>query len=335
MAGMVEPPAASWSEAVGEADWIRERLTPFAAHVVASVVPGGFEAYARVLHPAAVFAPGEGPPVRWRDVAAWSGTSVRSDTQYHSIALPPTRPAGEAPWKGQHGPSIGTLYPPDVLVLAELLRAATRTPEHCFLCVWEGYGWEGHWLIPRRREPSELIPGPVPEPVLRAPRVRLPNRDYLLYTGCVEDAVTSALFGHVLHQPANLWWPEDRAWCVASEIDLPWTYVGGSAAVIERVLADPRIEAVPATVDDPVTRVEEWVRAWVDAGVAALLATGEATITTSMGTLEASLERPGRFRSGALQCGRGGWSLPPSNEAGLRRTLSAYLTHAVIGLVGG
>jgi hypothetical protein len=25
----------------------------------------------------------------------------------------------------------------------------------------------------------------------------------------------------------NPWWPEDRAWCVATEIDLPYTYVGG------------------------------------------------------------------------------------------------------------
>ena len=25
----------------------------------------------------------------------------------------------------------------------------------------------------------------------------------------------------------NLWWPDDRAWCVASEIDLDYTLVGG------------------------------------------------------------------------------------------------------------
>ncbi|MDQ2942123.1 MAG: hypothetical protein M3R21_00435, partial [Candidatus Dormibacteraeota bacterium] len=51
----------------------------------------------------------------------------------------------------------------------------------------------------------------------------------------------------------NLWWPEDRAWCVASEIDHPYSYVGGSSALIKEVLADPAIEAVPASVGDGIT----------------------------------------------------------------------------------
>ena len=28
----------------------------------------------------------------------------------------------------------------------------------------------------------------------------------------------------------NLWWPADRAWRVASDIDLPSTYLGGTRA---------------------------------------------------------------------------------------------------------
>jgi hypothetical protein len=42
----------AWSDQTRQASWIGERLAPFDAHVVTSVVPGGFEGYARVLHPA-------------------------------------------------------------------------------------------------------------------------------------------------------------------------------------------------------------------------------------------------------------------------------------------
>jgi hypothetical protein len=48
----------------------------------------------------------------------------------------------------------------------------------------------------------------------------------------------------------NLWWPEDRAWCVASEIDHSYSYVAGSAELINELLAHPDLEAVPARITD-------------------------------------------------------------------------------------
>jgi hypothetical protein len=50
--GVELPDGAAWSDAVEEAAWIGERLAPAGACRVTSVVPGGFDAYARVLHPA-------------------------------------------------------------------------------------------------------------------------------------------------------------------------------------------------------------------------------------------------------------------------------------------
>ena len=76
----------------------------------------------------------------------------------------------------------------------------------------------------------------------------MPDREYLLYTGQAEDVTAPGLLGDDLpgeDQTANLSWPDDRAWCVASEIDLGWSYVGGQAGLIEQVLADERIEALP------------------------------------------------------------------------------------------
>jgi hypothetical protein len=339
MARVAAVPEARWSGTVGEAAWIGERLAPFEAHRVASVIPGGFEACARVLHPAGGGPAGDGPVVRWRDVAAWSGGSVDRLTQFHSIALPPVRPPGEPPWRGR-GPLQGTPHPPDAVALAQLLGPATSTPERCLFCLWDGYGWErGTSLLTRHGEAPVRLPGPIPERVLTGPRVRLPRRDYLLYTGPVEAVIATALLGERHRQAANVWWPADRAWCVASEIDLAWTYVGGTAAAIDRLLADPRLEAVPAAADDPLTRVEEWVQRWVDAGAETLLATGQATIATSMGTIEAVLERPRGRRPGRLRIhgdGRGSDGVVRhAGSEGLRRTVSVHLTHAVIELVGG
>jgi hypothetical protein len=333
------PAGAAWSDAVGEADWIGERLAPFDARQVASVVPGGFDAYARVLHPAEDPVDGD-RLVRWAEVAAWSGTPLRADAQFHTIALPPVRPERDAPWSGQ-GPRQGELYPPDAEALAGIARDWTTTPERCWFCLWDGYG-AGTLLTPPG-EPSVPLPDPVPAPVRHGPRVRLPNRDYLLYTGPVEAVLTTdPLPGG--DQAANLWWPADRAWCVASEIDLAWTYVAGPVGLIERVLADTRIEALPAGPGDPTARVEDWVTGWAADAAAALLSEGEATITTSRGTVEAWLEHPSWPRRGTLRTrssGENGVSgsgeRPLSHRDGekLRDEITMDLTCEVIGLVGG
>ena len=47
-------------------------------------------------------------------------------------------------------------------------------------------------------------------------------------------------------QSANLWWPDDRAWFVATDVDLMTTYVGGSAACIADLLAADGLEAPPS-----------------------------------------------------------------------------------------
>ena len=44
--------APRWSSDVHQADWIGPRLAPWDGDTAAIVVPAGFAAYARVLHPA-------------------------------------------------------------------------------------------------------------------------------------------------------------------------------------------------------------------------------------------------------------------------------------------
>jgi hypothetical protein len=77
------------------------------------------------------------------------------------------------------------------------------------------------------------------------PRVRAYARDYFLFAGPLRAVVP--LFD-LWEQSPSLWWPDDRAWCVATEIDGFSTYVGGSRECIDRVLGSLYLEAIEVTV---------------------------------------------------------------------------------------
>ncbi|MHB8312801.1 MAG: hypothetical protein ACYDD0_05815 [Candidatus Dormibacteria bacterium] len=79
------------------------------------------------------------------------------------------------------------------------------------------------------------------------PKVELPGGRYLLFKGPIEGALA---FSEPSFQTPNLWWPSDHSWCVASEIDLGWTYVGGATGLIQDLLHDRSLEAVPVEPDD-------------------------------------------------------------------------------------
>jgi hypothetical protein len=110
--------------------------------------------------------------------------------------------------------------------LATILAAHTRTPDSCWFAVWEGFASLDHRH-------------------LAAPTLSIPHRNLFLLHGTVGDVVTTLAHVDWIYQSPNLWWPDDRAWCVATEIDFTWTYVGGSVACIEQVLDDPELEALP------------------------------------------------------------------------------------------
>jgi hypothetical protein len=159
----------------------------------------------------------------------------------------------------------------------------------------------------------------------------------------VDAALATAGLGGE-HQVANLWWPQDRAWCVATEIDLAWTYVGGPAGLIGQLLAETRIEALPAAPDGELGGIEDWVTARAERTADQLLSGGEATVTTSRGTLRAALERPGQLTPGMLLVqttgdngvtGSSSTRLSRRSEQDLREEISQRLARDIIELVGG
>jgi hypothetical protein len=89
--------------------------------------------------------------------------------------------------------------------------------------MWEGFGGLENTVVPER--------------------LALPNRNYLLYSGPVDRALESPM--DPVDQSPNLWWPEDRAWFVGTEIDFDSTFVGGHDRLIAALVTDDRLEALP------------------------------------------------------------------------------------------
>jgi hypothetical protein len=230
------------------ADWIAEGVGPFGSGV-GSLVPAGFAAYARILHPAVSRG---GMPVRWDTVAAWSGGTVHPRAQFEAIAR--RRPAvaiEQAPF--DQPPPVGRLPEPILAGLCDVLATHTRTPGRCWFCLWDGYGWVAGSSSFDTLGGGTPIPPAFDRATIEGPRVRLPEREYLLFEGPLDAASEMGwwLNGRLVRpQSPNLFWPDDRAWWVATEIDLDSTFIGGSEALIDAMLRDARWEAWPAQPTD-------------------------------------------------------------------------------------
>ena len=54
-------------------------------------------------------------------------------------------------------------------------------------------------------------------------------------------------------QSANIIWPGNRSWCIATEIDWDSTLVAGTAQMADAILADTRLEAFAVDYEDDLT----------------------------------------------------------------------------------
>ena len=103
------------------------------------------------------------------------------------------------------------------------LASYTTTPATGFAAIWEGWG---------------------PNSAPQAPRVEIPNRAMLLFTGPVEalrDAPALAWYGSaagINQGPGpHLVWPEDQAWCLACEVDEEIEFTVGCSVDASQALA--------------------------------------------------------------------------------------------------
>lgn len=229
---MTAHPAAAAD--VTPAAWLAPRLSGWGT--VTSVVPAGYPAYARVLHPV-------DDDVRWAEVAERTGRRVHPLVQWHRL-VGSTDSSGATDAEGR-SPRTGELEPVSLAALLRVLRGYTATPDECWFCLWEGWGWLPGHPSAAVLGSSEPQPPAFPPEVLSGPRVRLPGRDHLLFAGSLESALA---IGHwprpdwFLPQSPQLMWPGDHAWCLGTEIDFDSTLVAGSRALVDELLASDALE---------------------------------------------------------------------------------------------
>ena len=204
-------------------DWVRDGIRPFfigPGTTVRSFLPP-FPSAARILHPAHLQG---GGPIDWASVAALSARPMSPVSRWESIARDPRVVE----------PEPGRLAEEVVEPILAVLARHTSARDRCAFGIWNGYG-----------SLAQRHPG--------VPRLVLPNRTYLMFEGPLE-AVMDLVFGDP-GQPPNIWWPGDRAWCVATDIDAHSTYVGGSRECVAALL-DTGLEAFRVSVDARVDRDE-------------------------------------------------------------------------------
>jgi hypothetical protein len=247
------------------------------------VVPHGYEAYARVFHPATRDRPagtgtwhGHDRPtssaidvehVSWSCVAKAFGTSMHPLAQFHRITGPQSAEYREvidaAGWRYGE-PRPGNL---DVHVLARvatILCRHTASPDSGVAAVWEGWGGlaspagysrlslvDADSAAPAPSSGADGGSGLLPAAVANGPRLELPGRAHFLFS---EAPIRFASPGWARTAPWTLdahWpqspsliWPADRAWTLVTEIDFDSTIIGGSQNLISEIVADPGIEAL-------------------------------------------------------------------------------------------
>jgi hypothetical protein len=255
----MHPDGPTPSRDLDAAAWIAPRLNGRFS-TVGCVVPTGFAAYARILHPARGL---DGDPVSWAQVAAETGRAVHPLVQWHRLIGTEDYLNGRGgDWSGGP-PQTGHLEGPSLDVLLDVLSRHTATPHDCWFGLWEGWGWIDSqpgatataFAWTGAKPPPE--PAPMPPPfspeVLGWPRVETPGRNFLLLHGPLASA---RFIGHqvtpdwFIEQSPQLIWPDDRAWCVGTEIDFDSTLVGGTVELAHQLLNDRTLDAWPINPDD-------------------------------------------------------------------------------------
>lgn len=238
------------------AQWLTSRIATFGSNWVTSTAGTGWQAYCRLFHPLddTPHAP------RWADIAAAHGHTMHPGAQWHVISR--DEPGSSLEGRGYPGePLIGQMQPHTLTTLNQILEGHTETPDRCWFAVWEGWGWMhdgAHSLLTARNDEGDVnAEAHAPHEWqldLTGPTFALPGRRYHLFTGPLQAAtrtgtwVTSTWFDP---QSPSLFWPEDHAWCAATEIDYDTTFIGGNRDLIDAITGDPLLEALRIDPHEP------------------------------------------------------------------------------------
>lgn len=146
----------------------------------------------------------------------WGTLGALVPNHYESYRLVEPAPAGIEDWWGAQREVIAAI--------ASVGARHTTTPD----CVWFGI-WEGHGFENRGTEGQ----------LATLPRFALPHRTYYLLSGHASAATAiEEPGGSGRWRPPDLWWPDDRSWFVATDVDFWCNYVAGSVGFTSEVTAE-------------------------------------------------------------------------------------------------
>lgn len=164
--------------------------------------------------------------IRWRALAARPDIGELAERYQRRDGLVPIL----VEQLGLYGPT-GELDAFTAGALVEVLADTTATPDDVFVAVWNGWG----------DVPPQRFPG--------AAYLDTYNRGHFLLRGQLTGVLRSVAASGGDRPTSGLWWPADRSWFVATEIDFEWTFVAGPAGLIDRLRGDDRLEVATTTFD--------------------------------------------------------------------------------------
>ena len=270
------PTGVELLEDVSGADWIVKGLKPWDPNGarLESFIPEGFEAYARIFHPAGFRSARRGAidpdtAIRWSDLARERGVELTPDIAFLEVSgIEP----GDQRALDEIAPADGRLPPETCDALAAVLRPHTTTAQVAWFCLWDGNGvfWsQSHSPVYSSLDGSEPSPQEIERYTAEAEAqdailgstalVHAYARDYFLFRGPLDAACAFEPSGW--YTSPNLWWPNDRGWIVQTEVDGYSTYVGATRAAVEDLLASSEVEAIEVTLDthmDPEGYLPRW-----------------------------------------------------------------------------
>jgi hypothetical protein len=177
-------------------------------------------------------------------------------------------PVFEAYARIPHAPPepVGELDEHVVGALTTVLAGRTATPEDCWFGLWSGFGLfepafarlrpagspGGRPADPRTRLAERAASRSARRAVRRPTTFDLlgGGRSYWLLRASVRDARRFRFVGSF--RAPTIWWPQDRAWFVHTEVDATATLVGGSRETVAELVAAEGLRATEVGPENPV-----------------------------------------------------------------------------------
>ncbi|MCY4130516.1 MAG: hypothetical protein OXG15_14905 [Gammaproteobacteria bacterium] len=239
------------------------RLDAFNTNSVATLIPKGFERYARIFHPCWRI---EGrsrihKSTSWREITERTGTVAHASMQWEKIFV-------SSVFDDEIRPPDEGLIPRVVSV--PLKETLTRHTNHrdCWLAVWVGWGWDYFEHVPRTQKIGIHGGSGRIYDLFRAPLSMIDTRFFTVtdknvvvfkswgWTDKLDERIPEfaplSRSKTVIDNTANIVWADDLSWWLMVDIDLDTTYIGGNSRLIDELLTNPELEVWEVQPEDGV-----------------------------------------------------------------------------------